>query len=236
MNSKNTSSEKIALRKKYPVTYGRRKSRSLNENQQQLMKDFHPQVGLFLEGDSIKKYIRDTKNKKQFLEIGFGDGEHLLHIAKNDEDASLIGCEVFKNSFVVCLQKLYKEKRQNVRLFLDDSRYLLEKFPEEFLDKVFILFPDPWPKQKQFKRRIVNQQTLDIIYPLMKTKATVRLATDIDSYFTQMLAVFEKDNRFKLVTKEKDFPVAPKDHITTKYHQKAIDEGRVPRFVEYMKL
>ena len=233
MPSKISLPEKIELRKKFPPTYGRRSARSLTEMQSHLLKNLYPQIKIEAEKSSIDKLMKESKGKKIFFEIGFGDGEHLVHVAKNNPDAIVIGSEVYKNSFVVCLQKIHKENIQNIRLLFDDSRFLLEKLPPQSLDKVYILFPDPWPKRKQFKRRIVNKQTLGLIHPLMRSKGVIRLGTDIDSYFDQMISVFAEDKRFKLVTKEKDFAKIPDGHTETRYQQKAIREGRLPRFLEY---
>ena len=236
MNSKAISPEKIELRKKFPPTYGRRKSRSLTESQKNTMINLYPQLKVEPDKAEIKKFSQEIKNKEVFLEIGFGDGEHLVHQAQNNPDKILLGCELYINSFVVCLQSIKREKIQNIRLYNNDSRYLLEVLPHNSVDKVFILFPDPWPKQKQFKRRIVSPLTLDLLYPLLKQGGVIRLATDIDSYFEQMLNVFSRDKRFKLLTKEKDFVKMPKDHTQTHYQRKAIREGRQPRFIEYSKI
>jgi tRNA (guanine-N7-)-methyltransferase len=129
-----------------------------------------------------------------------------------------------------------REKIDNIRFYNNDSRYLLEIFPHDSIDKIYILFPDPWPKKKQFKRRIVNRQLLDMLHPLLKDKGVIRLATDIDSYFEQMLKVFAADKRFRLLTKEKDYAKVPADHIETRYQQKAVRESRLPRFIEYSKI
>lgn len=235
MTLKNYSEEKIALRKKYPPTYGRKKSRSLSPTQQKLLETYFDPNIISPEKADIERFKKESKGKKVILEIGFGGGEHLVYQAMENPDALLIGCEVYLNSFVVCLQSAHKENLSNIRFYNNDSRYLLEHLPPKSIDKVFILFPDPWPKKKQFKRRIVNQQLLDMLHPLLKDKAVIRLGTDIDSYFESMLEVFSSDKRFKLQTAKKDFAKVPKDHILTKYQAKALEAGRIPRFIEYVK-
>ncbi len=235
MNLENFSPEKVALRKKYPPTYGRRKARSLNEAQQKLMEGFFPEHRVSPDKNDIEKFVKESSGKKVFLEIGFGGGEHLVHQAKENPSALLIGCELYINSFVVALQSAKKDGLENIRFYNNDSRYLMEHLPTGSIDRAFILFPDPWPKQRQFKRRIVNKQTLDMLHRLLKTGGVIRLATDIDSYFEQMQEVFANDKRYKLLTAEKDFAKIPADHIETKYQAKAVAEGRVSRFLEYVK-
>jgi tRNA (guanine-N(7)-)-methyltransferase len=239
MNSKLISSEekdnKINQRKKFIPSYGRKKSRSLNLLQKKAMTQIFPKIAIEASDEYIKDFVSKNKSKKINLEIGFGGGEHLLYQAKNNPNSIFIGSEVYINSFANLVYKIYKEKIDNIYLFNQDVRILLEKFPENFIDKIYILFPDPWPKQKQFKRRIVNLQTLELIYNPLKKGGVIRLATDIDSYFTQMLDVFNKYKKFSLITDEVDFTKQPSDHIITKYQNKAIEENRVSRFIEFQK-
>jgi tRNA (guanine-N7-)-methyltransferase len=230
---KDLSPEKLELRRKYPPTYGRRKSRSLTDSQKKMMQEYFSQYSTGTDASDIEKFKKESKNKKVLLEIGFGDGEHLVHQALLNPDALLIGCEIYLNSFVVALQKAKKENVGNIRFFNNDSRYLLERLPAGSLDRVFILFPDPWPKKKQFKRRIVNAQLLDMLYPLLRNNGVIRLATDIDSYFEHMTSIFSADKRFVRHGKAKDISV-PDDHIATRYQLKALREGRNPRFLEYV--
>ncbi len=236
MNSENSFPEKIELRKKFPPTYGRKKSRSLTAGQQKLLTDYYPQNMVTPDGEVLAKFNAEAAGKKVLLEIGFGNGEHLVHLAREEKDAMVIGCEVFINSFVVGLKLAKDAGVKNLRFYNNDSRYLLEAMQENSIDKVYILFPDPWPKKKQFKRRIISKATLDMLHGRLRKGGVIRVATDIDSYFEQMLEVFANDKRYEMLTDMADIAKLPQGHIITHYNQKALDEGRLPRFLEYRKV
>ncbi len=234
MNSKNISPEKIELRKKFPPTYGRRKSRSLSKNQQLLMNDLFPKISVSPE--NINEFVKEAKGKKIFLEIGFGGGEHLINQAKSNADSIFIGSEIYLNSLVVCLQQIKSENISNIKLYNNDARYLLDKLPSDFLDGVYILFPDPWPKERQFKRRIVNPATLDMLHRSLKPGAFINMATDIESYSSFMIKVMNDDKRYKASKVESEYGKPHTNYIITKYHSKAKEAGREAKFLSYTKL
>jgi len=122
-----------------------------------------------------------------WLEIGFGAGEHLAAQAAANPRIGLIGCEVFENGVVKLLAELQRRALGNVRLFIDDARLLLAALPEASIARTFILFPDPWPKLRHHKRRIVSAATLDALAHAMSDGAELRLATDDADYLRWML-------------------------------------------------
>lgn len=229
---KKYSEAQIEIKKKYLPSYGRTKSRSLTTKHKELLNELFPKIQISEDKEFLKSFFKEHKGKEIHFEIGFGAGENIVNLALHNPDIIYIGCEVYVNSFAVCLQKIAAAKLKNVFLYNKDTRILLENLPDESLDKVYILFPDPWPKNKQMKRRIVNQQLLDILSEKLKDKGFIRFATDIDSYFEQVLELIAEQKKFKLVTKEPDFYRIPSDHVLTKYQQKAINEGRKSRFIE----
>jgi tRNA (guanine-N7-)-methyltransferase len=106
---------------------------------------------------------RNDGYKKLALEIGFGGGEHLLAQAEHNPDTLFIGCEPYINGVAKCLAGIDEQKISNIRLYTRDARELIEALPDACLDSVFILFPDPWPKLRHNKRRLVSAQTLSML-------------------------------------------------------------------------
>lgn len=229
---KKYSEELIEIKKKYLPSYGRTKSRSLTVSQKNLLNNLFPKIQIHEDKDFLKSFFKEHKSKKIQLEIGFGVGENIVNLAQTYSDDIFIGCEVYVNSFAVCLQKIASAKLNNVFLYNKDTRILLENLPNKSLDKVYIMFPDPWPKNKQMKRRIFNQQLLDIFSKKLKSGGIIRFATDIDSYFEQVIDLVSGQKNFKIITKVSDFYRIPDDHVLTKYQNKAIKEGRKSRFIE----
>src|SRR3982751_767763 len=122
---------------KYLSSFGRMHSKHVSANQKKLFENLLP---------LLKFDPAHMPNAPLWLEIGYGGGEHLLYQAENNPQIFFVGCEVFDKGIAQMLQKIEKSKVRNVHLFTDDARLLLEKIPDESIDKVFILFPDPWPK------------------------------------------------------------------------------------------
>ena len=117
-----------------------------------------------------------------WLEIGFGGGEHLIWQAKANAQVGLIGCEPFRDGIVKALGAIEAEKIGNVRLHAEDARPVLRWLPKASIGRTFILFPDPWPKKRHHKRRLVSEATLAQLARVMRPGAELRIATDIGDY------------------------------------------------------
>ena len=122
-----------------------------------------------------------------WLEIGFGGGEHLLWQATHNPDVGIIGCEPFEEGVVKALAAIEDGGLANVRIHPDDARELLRWLPDACLRRAFILFPDPWPKKKHVKRRLINSALLDALARVLKPGAELRVATDIGDYARTIL-------------------------------------------------
>lgn len=171
-----------------------------------------------------------------WLEIGFGGGEHLAAQAAADPKRGLIGCEVFENGIVKLLGEVKRLGLGNVRLFTDDARELIRALPERSLDRVFILFPDPWPKQRHHKRRIVSTETLDALAAAMRDGAELRLATDDRDYLAWMLERATNHRAFEWLARgPRDWRERPADWPPTRYEQKALAAGRRPSFLRFRR-
>jgi len=167
-----------------------------------------------------------------WLEVGFGAGEHLAAQAAANPRIGIIGCEVFENGVVKLLAELQRRPLGNVRLFVDDARLLIAALPEASLARAFILFPDPWPKLRHHKRRIVSTATLDALASVMTDGAELRLATDDADYLCWMLerATIHPDFEW-LARRPGDWRNRPADWPPTRYEEKALAAGRNPAFL-----
>ena len=169
-----------------------------------------------------------------WLEIGFGGGEHLAAQAERHPECGLIGCEVFTNGVAKALVHIDVQKLENIRLYTEDVRSLLERLPNYSLHRVFILFPDPWPKKRHYKRRLINADLLKELHRVLVSGGALRIATDHRDYLTWILAHMVKTPLFKWAAgRSEDWKKAPADHITTRYEAKAIRQGRIPTYLDY---
>ena len=149
---------------------------------------------------------------------------------KKNPDTFFLGSEPHINGVVNLLAKLEKEPLQNLKISREDVRILLKKLPDKIFDEVFILFPDPWPKLKHFKRRLIDTKFLDeTLSPKIKNGGTLTIVTDHDSYKTWILSAILRSKKFTwLANSKKDWQTFPSDWVETKYQKKAIAEGRSP--------
>jgi len=169
--------------------------------------------------------------KRIWLEVGFGAGEHLVWQAAANPDVGLIGCEPFVNGVARCLAAIEQQAIGNVRIFDDDARLLLAALPAACLDRVFILFPDPWPKTRHHKRRLVARSTLDRLAVLMRPGAELRLATDDPGYLAWMVEHACLHRQFEwLAEGPQEWRQRPADWPPTRYEAKML-AGHRPAFL-----
>ncbi len=202
-------------------SFGRVKSRKLSDHKKNLLENFYPLYELA---------ANPAPEGRNILEIGFGFGDFLFAKAKNNPQINFFGAEPHINGVVNLLSKLETEPLKNVKISTTDIRILLTKFPDNFFDEIYILFPDPWPKSKHFKRRLINIDFLDnILSPKIKNHGKLTIATDHDSYKAWILAETLRCKKFSWsANSKKDWQNFPNDWIMTKYQRKALEEGRVP--------
>lgn len=200
-------------------SFGRIKSRKLSDHKNYLFEELLPKY-------EIKEF--KSREKKTCLEIGFGFGDFTFETAKNNPEIDFFASEPHINGVVNVLAKLEEEPLDNLKITCEDARLLLEKFPDKTFDQIFILFPDPWPKSRHFKRRLINVEFLDkILSPKMKDKSQVTIATDHDLYKTWILSEVMNSNKFIWdAASKKDWQIFPEDWVVTKYQKKAAREGR----------
>jgi tRNA (guanine-N7-)-methyltransferase len=215
--------------------YGRRRGKKLRAGQEALLGTLLPKLLVKLPL-SEPLFGKSGGDGEIWLEIGFGAGEHLVWQAEQHPDVMLLGCEPFINGVAKCLAHIERTGVTNVRLFNDDARLLMAALPERSLSRVFILFPDPWPKTRHHKRRFVQRATLDLLAPLMKTGAELRLATDDPSYLPWMVEHACTHPAFEwLAERPSDWRGRPADWPPTRYEQKML-AGHKPVFLRLRRV
>ena len=170
--------------------------------------------------------------KPLWLEVGFGGGEHLVHMAAANPDVGIIGCEPYVNGIAMFLGKARAVGVSNMRIHPGDVRDLFEVLPTGSVSKAFLNYPDPWPKARHHRRRFVTQGYLEALARVMAPGAEFRVATDIEDYVRQTLEEVPLAG-FELVSQG---GVAWGDWISTRYEQKALREGRVPHYLTYRRV
>ena len=172
--------------------------------------------------DLYKIKIKDLENKNVILDIGFGNGEYTAAYANAFQEKHLIATEVYLSGIGSLIGLINKYKISNISIFDEDVRLLMDQMPKEFLDSVNILFPDPWQKAKHHKRRLIGEDFLHQLHPLLKPNAKIFVRTDWEDYAEQISELAEvMSSHFRLErTQNIEF------EFETRFHQRAIKEGR----------
>lgn len=228
--------------------HGRRRGKKLRAGQQSLLDTLLPRLAVTLpaapivtpEGDVAESAVKIDLARLFggslppggiWLEVGFGAGEHLAWQAERNPDTGLIGCEPFVNGLAKCLAHVERSGVTNIRLFNDDARFVMAALPPGSLSRVFVLFPDPWPKTRHHKRRFVQRRNLDTLARLMRSGAELRLATDDPSYLPWMVEHACTHPAFEwLAERPASWRARPEDWPPTRYEQKML-AGHKPAFL-----
>lgn len=171
-----------------------------------------------------------------WLEIGFGGGEHLLWQARHNPGVGFIGCEPFQDGVVKVLSAIDTQGFGNLRLHAEDARPLLRWLPAASIGRAFILFPDPWPKMRHRKRRLVSPATVAELARVLRPGAELRLATDDGDYAGSMLLAVAGQGDFRWTAAAPgDWRQRPADWPATRYEEKARREGRRCYFFSFRR-
>ena len=237
-----------------PKFFGRRQGRTIHKTKNFLLENFLPRLKIDGNKSIDINKIFSTPKERYCLEIGFGDGEHLAALAKDMPSTGFVGIEVYKNGVANLLNILtgiregsecpadgavdFADGRvDNIRVFDDDARLLFDHLPDAVFDKIYLLFPDPWPKKKHAARRFVNPDNLNQLSRLLKKGGILQIATDHQVYKRWVMEQMRQRPDFVWTAKcSDDWRNPPADWHETKYQRKAIREGRRPVFFEYRKL
>ena len=161
----------------------------------------------------------------------------MLSIAKKNSNIGIIGCEPYRNGVAMLLPRLSKANLNKVRVFMDDARILLEVLPDASITKLFLLFPDPWPKTRHKQRRFINKENLEILKRVLKTDALIYIATDVNDYTKHVLQIFNNEDNFEWqADSASDWRNPWTDWENTRYFSKAKLSGRKTTFMIFRKL
>jgi len=200
--------------------YGRAKGHKLRAGQQALMDDFLPTVAV-PEGPLDARALFGDDRPLEF-EIGFGGGEHLAWQAQHAPTHGLIGCEPFVNGVVSAMLHIRDKSLPNVRLHMGDALDALARLPDGSLDRVYLLHPDPWPKVRHAKRRMMNPGPIAMIAAKLKPGGEFRFGTDHPIYCRWAMMQMDKSRDFEWQARSaRDFLVRPDDWPETRYERKA---------------
>ncbi len=170
------------------------------------------------------------------MEIGFGGGEHLAAEAERQPDVGFIGCEPFRNGVAKMIDHIETKGLSNVRLYPGDAGDVLDRLPDRCLDGLDLLYPDPWPKRRQRRRRFVSDQNLDRLARTLRHGAVFRFATDIDDYAGWVLARVLRSKHFTWNAHHSgDWRQPWAGWPSTRYEAKALREGRCPVYLTFVR-
>ena len=223
--------------------FGRRKSKNLSNLQKKNLSRYINDFSVFQkkrnENFNFKKLnpneLFDDLNDIR-LEIGFGMGDFLFDKALLYPNVGFIGCEVFENGVASLLSKIIEFKINNIRIHFGNCLDLIHNFNYMTLNKIYILFPDPWPKSKHRKRRFFNEINAMFLCSLLKKNGTMNIATDIEDYANQILGIMQKKDNFDYF--DSNFFQSTKNvkkKLNTKYEQKALKFGRETNYLIFKK-
>jgi tRNA (guanine-N7-)-methyltransferase len=210
-------------------SFGRRRGRALSPRQAGLWRELLPRVAVPLQGAALANPLDLFAGnvREVWLEIGFGGGEHLLWQAERHPEAGILGCEPFQDGVVKVLAALAERDGGNIRVHADDARPLIKQLPAASVARVFILFPDPWPKRRHWKRRLVSEATLAELARIMRPAAELRIATDIAAYAEWiLLAVRRQGSFYWTAATAADWRQRGNDWPATRYEAKALRAGQ----------
>jgi tRNA (guanine-N7-)-methyltransferase len=215
-------------------SFGRIRGRALKPRQADLITSLLPRLAI--PPGPFNPHDLAPQARETWLEIGFGGGEHLAGQATRNPDVLFLGAEPFVNGLGSALRHIAQADLANVRLHAGDARELLAALPDASLARVFILFPDPWPKARHQKRRLIQPAFAQEIARVLRPGGTLRIATDWADYADQCLRVMRAAQGFSWTAQcADDWRKAPEDHISTRYEMKRLGDC-APIFLEFARL
>ena len=215
-------------------SFSRRVGRKLRPAQKNLLTEFLPTITF--EDDQTSINLQELFNDditSYELEIGFGSGEHMVARAMDDVQIGCIGCEPYLNGVAKALSLIKIENVQNLKIYSDDVNHIIDRLGDHSLNKIWVLFPDPWPKRKHHSRRIINENFLSKISRILKKNGKLVIATDHAEYAKWILTQLQQHKSFELLPSDNDFRSFPDDWHKSKYQLKAEARGLLPFYFEF---
>jgi len=218
--------------------FGRRHGKALRARQADALATLMPRYGLDLEQPPPPRLesLFTAPVQRVSIEIGFGGGEHLLHRVRTEPDTGFIGVEPFVNGMAKLMAAILADPPGNLRVHNDEAAELLDWLPPASVSGLDLLYPDPWPKRRHWKRRIVSAENLDRFARILKPGARFRFASDIDSYINWTLLRVTAHPEFEWMATSADdwrnpFPGWP----GTRYEAKALAAGRTCTYLTFRR-
>jgi tRNA (guanine-N7-)-methyltransferase len=212
--------------------FGRRHGKKLRQEQARGLAGLFPQLALDCSKPLVPESLFATPRQGYWLEIGFGGGEHLLRNAQAHPEIGHLGCEPFINGLAKLVAAIGRDGLDNIRLHDDDALQVLDQLPDASLDRIYLLYPDPWPKRRHHKRRFVSDTMLGHFARVLKPGGLFCFASDIDHYVGWTLARLLRSPHFDWCAEEPaDWKVPWAGWQSTRYEAKALREGRVPSYI-----
>ncbi len=206
-------------------SYGRLKARALKPRQEALVETLLPSLAVDLSNGALDPRALFPHARMHVLEIGFGGGEHLVAQAHAHPERAFIGVEPFLNGVGSCLRHIEEAGVSNVRLHMGDARDVVAALLDASIDRVDILFPDPWPKARHWKRRLVQAPFVAALARVVKPGGEVRFATDWAHYAAWTLGVFLRDPHFAWTAQRAaDWRTPWEGHVATRYEEKKLGD------------
>ena len=216
--------------------YGRSKGKALRAHHAQLVAERLPDLELDAAALESGAPLFPFEPREVWLEIGFGGGEHLIAQARANPDVGLIGCEPFVNGVAKALAAAETYDVDNLRLRAGDARALIEGLPPATLSRIFILYPDPWPKRRHNKRRIIADEMIAELARVARPGAELRFATDIDDYAGWTLRRFLASPAFRWTAQAADdWRIPWEGWSPTRYEVKARSAGRISAYLTFVR-
>ena len=220
------------------LIYGRRRGRKFSPTRETTFADWLPRLSIALpsaNGVLDPAALFAQPMQAYWVEVGFGDGQHLFALAQANPEIGFLGVEPYEPGVAKLVSHIAARVStggaDNIRILMDDARLLLKALPDRSIARGFTLFPDPWPKKRHQWRRIVNADTLSDWARLIPPGHELRLATDVPDYQRWMLRHMLAEPRFGwLAETSRDWLQRPADWPASKYEQKAIAAGRTPHY------
>ena len=224
--------------------YGRKRGRRLRPSQLERVKTELPRLaipGVSPRSNPRRAAVSLTeafgRDHPIWLEIGTGYGEHLVRLAESRPDINFIGCEPYENGIAALLTMIGQGRLTNVRVHNGDVRELFDVIPPKSIDRVFLLYPDPWPKKRHHRRRFVTPEFLDPMVRSMRIGSEFRLATDIGDYARQALEqILPRTDLNWMAERCADWRLPWEGWQPTRYELKARREGRDPIYIRVRRI
>ncbi len=217
--------------------FGRARGKTLRAHHAGLVADLLPRLEVSPAKLAAGAPLFDLPMGEFWLEIGFGGGEHLVARARQNPEVGFIGCEPFLNGVAKLLAAIEANELTNIRVRAGDARELIEAAPAGIFSRIFLLYPDPWPKRRQNKRRLVSEAMISELARVMRPGAELRFATDIDDYAGWTLRRFLASSQFHWrAASASDWREPWPEWRPTRYGTKARTSGRASAYLTFIRL